>query len=103
MNGVRSPSLDPRSIVSSATDIPFSRLHNEVLAIDQNAGYCYSLNASAARVWELILTPISVDSICVALCHEFAVDHETCLRDISDLLTAMRDAGLVKVTDAAMD
>ena len=102
MNGAQIPSLDPRSIVSSATDIPFSRLHDDILAIDQNAGYCYALNASAARVWDLILTPTSVGSLCAALCREFAVDRETCLRDVSDLLTALREAGLIKVTDAAV-
>jgi hypothetical protein len=103
VNGERISCLDPRSIVSSATEIPFSRLDDDILAIDQNAGYCYSLNASAARVWDLILTPTSVGSICATLCGEFAVDHETCLRDVSDLLGVMREAGLVKVTDATMD
>ena len=103
MNGAQIPSLDPRSIVSSATDIPFSRLHDEILAIDQDGGYCYSLNASAARIWDLIVTPASVGVICAALCKEFAVDHATCLRDVSGLLTEMREAGLIKVTDAAMD
>ena len=89
--------------MSSATDIPFSKLNDEMLAIDQNAGYCYSLNAPAARVWDLIVIPMSVDSICAVLCKEFAIDYDTCLRDVSDLLAAMREAGLIKVTNAPVD
>lgn len=71
--------------------------------MDERAGYCYSLNASAAKIWDLIHTPTSVGSICAVLCEEFAVDPETCIQDVSELLSAMREAGLIRVTDAAME
>lgn len=73
-----------------------------MLAIDEGAGFCYSINASAVRVWELAANPTSVGDICARLCREFAVEPDTCVRDVSELLTAMRDAGFVKVTDATM-
>jgi hypothetical protein len=74
-----------------------------MLAMDERAGYCYSMNASATRIWDLIAKPASVGSICAALRSEFAVDTETCHRDVSEVLLALREAGLVKVMDAAMD
>ena len=95
--------IDARCVVSRATNIPFSRLHDDLLAMDERAGYCYALNASAAKIWDLILTPASVGSICGALCKQFAVDAEICLQEVSELLCAMQDAGLIKVTDATMD
>lgn len=71
--------------------------------MDQRAGYCYSLNASAARIWELMCHPIPVGSICSAVCGEFEVDPETCAREISEFLQAMQDSGLIFVTDAAVE
>ena len=99
----RPPRIDVSCVVSCNPDIPFSPLDEDMLAIDERAGYCYSLNSSAARIWHLALTPASVGEICTVLCKEFAIDHETCLRDVSELLLDMRDAGLIKVADAAMD
>ncbi|HEX4278869.1 MAG TPA: PqqD family protein [Bryobacteraceae bacterium] len=94
--------IDSRSIVVTTSAIPFARLDDDMLAIDERAGFCYSMNASAVRVWELAANPMSVGDICAALCQEFAVEPDTCVRDVSELLTAMRDAGFVSVTDAAM-
>jgi hypothetical protein len=45
----------------------FSQLDDELLAIDAQAGYCYSLNETAGRVWDLIATPMSLDAICAQL------------------------------------
>jgi Coenzyme PQQ synthesis protein D (PqqD) len=102
VTGKTASTFDSRSIVSSATNIPFSRLDDDLLALDEQAGYCYSLNASAARVWELVATPTSVGSICDVLCTEFAVDRDTCLRDVCELLSALLEAGFIKVTHATV-
>jgi hypothetical protein len=99
MHGLRKSGIDARCVVSSNTDIPFTRLQEDMLAIDERAGYCYSLNTSAARIWDLIRNPASVGDICAILCKEFSVDRETCIRDVSELLSAMRDAGLIRVID----
>jgi hypothetical protein len=95
--------IDARCVVSSNTEIPFTRLQEDMLAIDETAGYCYSLNRSAARIWDLILNPTSVGEICAILCKEFSVDHETCIRDVSEMLANMRDAGLIRVIDGPVD
>jgi hypothetical protein len=81
----------------------FLPLHDDRLAIDERAGYCYSLNVSAGKVWDLMLSPVSVSVICSALCAEFSVDPEICLHDVSELLDAMRAAGLVSVADGATE
>lgn len=85
------------SVVCSVGNIPFVRLHEDLLAIDQRAGYCYSLNASAARIWELLAAPTSVSVICARLCSEFGLNEEQCRSDVVDFLMALADAGLVTV------
>ncbi len=103
MSAAQAPLIDAKSIISSNPEIRFTPLDDEMLAIDEHAGYCYSFNVSAARVWDLIGTPTSLGSICAELCVEFAVDPETCLREVSDILNEMRSAGLVQVSCATMD
>jgi hypothetical protein len=91
--------IHPGSLVCSADGVPFSRLHDDLLAIDQRAGYCYSMNPSAARIWELIPNPTPVSSVCTVLCKEFGVEEEQCREDVLDFLAVLADAGLVKVAD----
>ena len=93
-------SVTPESIVRRGRDIPFSELDDEFLAIDAQAGYCYSLNELAGRVWTLISAPIKVSEICAQLRREYAVDEATCLKEVSGLLQGLCDACLVQVGDA---
>jgi hypothetical protein len=87
------------SLVCSTENLPFSRLHDDLMAIDQRAGYCYSMNSSAARIWELIPNPTPVSNVCAILCREFGVDEEQCYQDVVEFLATLAEAGLVKVTD----
>ena len=72
-------------------------LDDELLGIDSQAGYCYSLNETAGRVWELIAEPMTVSEICSRLRKEFAVDEQTCKRETISLLQQLTDAGLAGI------
>lgn len=89
--------IEATTIVQRCKDIPFRQLDDELLAIDAQAGYCYSLNETAGRVWDLIATPMSFAEICVQLRREYAVDEQTCRREVISLLQGLCDAGLVQV------
>lgn len=89
------------SIVNRVVDLPFTRLDEEMLAIDEKAGYYYSLNESAARVWELISSPVPVNALCVRLCEEYEVDEKTCRGDLLQLLQSLLDVGLLEVKDGS--
>ena len=89
--------FDSTTIVQRGKDIPFSQLDDELLAIDAQAGYCYSLNETAGRVWDLIAAPMSLEAICAQLLREYAVDEPTCRRQVTALLRGLCDAGLVRV------
>ena len=93
--------INAASIVKRGKDVPFSQLDDELLAIDAQAGYCYSLNETAGRVWELMAVPMPVSAVCAQLRQEFAVDEATCLRETLALLQALCDAELAQVIDEA--
>lgn len=84
-----------QSSVQRCKEVPFSRLDDELLAIDPDAGAVHSLNPTAARVWELIASPATVEELCVRLGEEYEVDAATCRREVLTLLRALAEAGLV--------
>ena len=91
--------LSNTALLQRGKDIPFSQLDDELLAIDAQAGYCYSLNETAGRVWDLIASPMGLDAICAQLRKEYAVDEQTCRREVTALLQGLFDAGLVQVAE----
>src|ERR1035441_8879304 len=99
---MKSEKIGPDTIINRAIDLPFTRLDEEMLAIDEKAGYFYSLNESAARVWELLDQPIPVSIVCDRLCEVYAVDEKVCLDDLLPLLQSLHDAGLLKVKDGSI-
>jgi hypothetical protein len=93
--------LEAHTRIQRSKDIPFSQLDDELLAIDPEAGYCYSLNETAGRVWELITHPTAIGAVCAQLRKEYTVDDATCLREVLALLQTLCEAGLVRVLDAS--
>ena len=95
-----SQNIHVESVVVRNADILFSKVDNELLAINVESGYCYSLNDTAGKIWAMIDAPISVAALSSRLCKEFSVDEETCLQDALELLRDLQKNGLVKVNDA---
>ncbi len=89
--------IEPTAILQRSKDIAFSQLDDELLALDAQAGYCYALNETAGRVWDMIAAPTSPEAICAQLRREYAVDEPTCRSQVMALLQGLCDAGLVRV------
>jgi hypothetical protein len=88
--------IESTTTIQRGKDIPFSQLDDELLAIDSQAGYCYSLNETAGRVWDLIAAPTPVSEVCAQLRQEYVVDEETCQREVVAVLQGLCEAGLVQ-------
>lgn len=88
------------SIVARNPGTAFSKLDDEMLAIDSQAGYCYSLNETAGRIWELLASPLSIRELSSRLTEEFSVDDTTCRQEVTALLQQLLDSGLIQVMDA---
>jgi len=91
------------SVVSRSADIVFSNLDDELLAIDAQAGYCYSMNETAGRVWALISSPVSIKDLCSQLEKEYRVAEGVCLQEVLPLVQKLYDSGLIQVKDAKPD
>ena len=85
------------TIVGRTSDVSFARVHDEMLALDEQAGYYYVMNETSSRIWELIAEPVPVSAVCDRLCEEFVVDHATCQREVLQFLQALLEAGLLRL------
>lgn len=89
--------MHDETIIQHNPTVLFSKLDNEYLALDAEAGFCYSLNLVSGRIWQLIAEPTTLGALCAQLCHEFTVDAATCQRDLKAVLTKLASAGLVTI------
>lgn len=56
----------------------------------------YALNEVGSRVWELLNEHTPVQTILEAICSEYDVTPDEAARDISELLSSLQAAGLVR-------
>lgn len=100
---MKSITITPKTRICRTVDIPFAKVHDEMLALDEQAGYYYVLNETSNRVWELIPEFVVVEEICERLCQEFSVDAETCQREVLLLLHGLYEAGLIQIDEEEME
>lgn len=93
--------IQPTTLVSRARAVTFDQLEQEHYAVDSKAGYFYNLNETGNRIWELLATPRSVNGLCIELQKEYRIDAATCLRQVTQILTQLREAGLIQTHDVA--
>jgi hypothetical protein len=85
------------TIVAAARQVSYT-VAGEAVVLDLGAGVYYSLNPVAARVWELVQNPVTVDGINRMLLSEYDVDPETCGYDLLDLIRDLAARQLVTIT-----
>jgi hypothetical protein len=83
--------------VTLARNQLWSQLGEEVVVLDLGSSSYLGLDDVAARVWELMKQPRSVEEIELTLVKEYDVDPEQCSRDVRAFLTGLIERGLVVV------
>ncbi|MCU1354217.1 MAG: Coenzyme synthesis protein (PqqD) [Acidimicrobiales bacterium] len=68
---------------------------DEVVLLAEGASRYHALDAVGSRVWALLDGTRTVDAICAELVATFAVDEETCRRDVLTFLDDLAANGLV--------
>ena len=92
--------IRPGDLVSRVESVVHAELDEALVMLDMDVGRYYELDSVAKRVWSLIEYESSVASVCEALKREYAVDGQTCLRDVLAFVGKMAEHGLVSVRPA---
>jgi hypothetical protein len=72
----------------------------ELIGMSVERGACYGLNGVGTRIWDLLVEPRSIDSLCDQLVQEFDVEPDVCRREVLDLVEELRAEGLITVSPA---
>ena len=97
---MRSMKITPESRVRRTPDnFVNAMLDDDLVFMDTVEGQFYGLREAGLRVWQLIDEDgawTQVQELTAALCAEFRVDEEKCLRDLAVLLDELQAVGLVE-------
>lgn len=74
----------------------FAAIGEDVVALNVERGYCYSMEQVTATIWDLLAEPSDLEALCARLEKQYDVQHERCRSDVVRLLDEMVKEGLVK-------
>lgn len=85
------------TVVSASPNQVASDLGGEVAILNFQTGVYHGLDAVGLTVWEQLQSPATVSDLRAEILAKYAVDEETCDRDLKELLQQLLDAGLIEV------
>jgi PqqD family protein of HPr-rel-A system len=75
--------------------VPHQRLDEETIVIDPRTREVHLFNETAARIWELLASPVSVDDLTAALVDEYDAPAAELRASVEETLGLLRDKGLL--------
>jgi hypothetical protein len=78
--------IEANAIVFRRRELVFSRIDDEFVCADIDAGMLFSFNVTAYRIWELLCNPVPVETLCRQIAEEYGVAVESCRSDVVALL-----------------
>lgn len=74
-----------------------AKVGEELVMMSAASGNYIGLSPVAARIWELLETPRSIQSLCDALMVEYEVDPATCRSEVDTFLAKLREHRAVRI------
>ena len=78
------------------SDIVGRRLGDSTVLIRLHTNRIYELNATGARIWELIVEGVPLRQVVATLQREFDVDAGTAAEAVDELVVTLRREGLIE-------
>lgn len=80
--------------VIQRTELPGSRINDEVVFFNQGTGDYYGTGPVGADIWEFLADPKTLGELCDLLLEKYEVDREECEAQVSKFVLDMIDAGI---------
>jgi len=75
--------------------VPHQKLDEETIVVDPRTREVHLFNETAARIWELLASPATVDDLTAALADEYDAPAEELRASVEETLGTLRDKGLL--------
>jgi len=77
-----------------------AKVGDEMVMMSATKGNYIGLSPVGARIWELLETPHSIESLCHALIGEYDVDPVTCRAEVDSFIATLGQHQAVRIDDA---
>lgn len=74
-----------------------AKVGDELVMMSAATGNYIGLSPVGARIWELIETPCTVESLCAALSNEYDVDATTCRTEVDSFLATLGQHHAIRI------
>lgn len=81
-------------------ELPFQKLDEETIVLDPSRREVHLLNETAARIWELLASPRSLDDLAAALGDEYEVDDAELRAEVVSCVDVLTSKGLLVAEEA---
>jgi hypothetical protein len=81
--------------IVAGEDVLIRTVGEELVLLDLQNGVYYGLNATGARIWELLASGMSIDETIAQLASEHDASRESLTRDVIDLIEELRERELI--------
>ncbi len=75
--------------------LPYQKLDEETIVVDPRSREVHLLNETAARIWELLASPQSLDELAAALGEEYDAPPSELRAGVDEVIGGFRDKGLL--------
>jgi PqqD family protein of HPr-rel-A system len=75
--------------------LPYQKLEEETIVVDPRSREVHLLNDTAARIWELLGSPRSLDELTATLAEEYEAPEGELRAGIEEVIAGFRDKGLL--------
>ena len=90
--------IDLNSHVRHCADIISTTLDDEVVVMSVDHGNYYSMDAIGSYIWQLMETPLQIETLCTQIMEHFSVDRAVCEKDLLTFVHEMAHENLIDVT-----
>jgi hypothetical protein len=81
-------------------ELPFQKLDEETIVLDPSRREVHLLNETAARIWELLASPQSLDDLAAVLGDEYDVDDTELRAEVVSCVEGLTSKGLLVAEEA---
>ena len=91
----KNTAIAENSLFSRSADIIVRRVQDETILLDLNSGIYYSLDDVGGYIWSLLDVARTPRQLADLVSAEYAVEPETAMADIAELLADLLGEGLI--------
>jgi Coenzyme PQQ synthesis protein D (PqqD) len=91
--------IGPLTVFTKVAHQVSCQINDEVAILDLERSLYFGLEGAGVQIWDALEQPRSVSELCDVLVAEFDVPRADCQADITQILSSLKEEGLVEIAE----